>query len=394
MTMTSKSHDYETVPILRILESKDLHKLIPAIGCLYVIACSAALLEVFTEAFQIVVRIATSEWKILLKQISYESRESGSPVLAIFVSGSLVAILAFACPLQNMTFVIAGAQLVAGILRAFYFLYSPFRPKSTNPKRKPPLVLNISVNISLFIPAEDSSTAYSRLETGNKAKPSISKRTSMWFLDKAPSISAHNLTKSISKLNRNAGKEELEKEWLLLGEASSPVNRPHQDALNAESSILSDSTTSDIECIVKAENSESESEEDIDSIVEEFQQKVKVSTAGLKETSLKVPSMGSWRVANLCIVSVVGSCIVAGASALCELMIPFALSVAGKSPQIFQNRSYEIDVLSFQLFSLWVSLCFGFLATHTRMIRQPSLLAPSRFYLIPSFCPQWWSTAG
>lgn len=132
----SKSHAYETVPILRILESKDLHKLIPAIGCLYVIACSAALLEVFTEAFQIVVRLATSEWKVLLKQITYESRESGSPVLAVFVTGSLVAILAFTCPMQNMTFVIAGAQLTAGALRAFYFLYSPFRPKSMNPKRE------------------------------------------------------------------------------------------------------------------------------------------------------------------------------------------------------------------------------------------------------------------
>lgn len=132
----SKSQAYETVPILRILESKDLHKLIPAIGCLYVIACSAALLEVFTEAFQIIVRLATSEWKILLKQISYESRESGSPVLAVFVCGSLVAILSFACPLENMTFVIAGAQLTAGTLRAAYFLYSPFRPKSMNPKRE------------------------------------------------------------------------------------------------------------------------------------------------------------------------------------------------------------------------------------------------------------------
>lgn len=132
----SKSQDYETVPILRILESKDLHKLIPAIGCLYVIACSAALLEVFTEAIQIVVRLAKSEWKILLKQISYESRDSGSPVLAVFVAGSLVAILAFTCPLQNMTYVIAGSQLTAGVLRSSYFLYAPFRPKSINPKRE------------------------------------------------------------------------------------------------------------------------------------------------------------------------------------------------------------------------------------------------------------------
>lgn len=131
-----KSHDYETVPILRVLETKDLHKMIPAIGCLYVIACSAALLEIFTETFQIIVRFATSEWKILLKQISYESRDSGNPVLAIFVCGSLVAILAFACPMQNMTYIIAGSQLTAGLLRAFYFLYAPFRPKSMNPKSK------------------------------------------------------------------------------------------------------------------------------------------------------------------------------------------------------------------------------------------------------------------
>lgn len=142
----SKSHDYETVPILRVLESKDLHKFIPAIGCLMVIACSSALLEVFTEAFQIIVRISTSEWKVLLKQISYESRESGSPVLAIFVVGSLVAILAFACPLQNMIFVIGGAQLMAGMLRAFYFLYAPFRPKTMNPKREKLLFLSSYCN--------------------------------------------------------------------------------------------------------------------------------------------------------------------------------------------------------------------------------------------------------
>lgn len=311
--------------------------MIPAIGCLYVIACSAALLEVFTEAFQIVVRLATSEWKILLKQITYESRESGSPVLAVFVTGSLVAILAFTCPMQNMTFVIAGAQLTAGSLRAFYFLYTPFRPKSMNPKREYSVCESLTTRINLIcIPPKDSSQAYSRLDSGNtnKAKPSLPKRTSMWFLNKAvPSISSHSLSKSISKLNNKiAEKEEMEKEWLLLGEASSPVNRSNQDPLNAESSILSDTTMSDTECIVKAENSDSEtSDEDIDSIVEEFQQKVKVSTAGLKETNLKVPSMGSWRIALLCIFSVSGSCVTAAISAMYEMSIPFTLAIAGKT---------------------------------------------------------------
>lgn len=151
----------------------------------------------------------------------------------------------------------------------------------------------------------------------------------MWFLNKAvPSISTHSLSKSISKLNKSGKKEEMEKEWLLLGEPSSPVNRSDQEPVNAESAILSDTDT---DCIVKAENSDSDtSEEDIDSIVEEFQQKVKVSTAGLRETNLKVPSMGSWRLAMLCIFSVCGSAVVAGISAFYELAIPMALSAAGK----------------------------------------------------------------
>jgi hypothetical protein len=152
----------------------------------------------------------------------------------------------------------------------------------------------------------------------------------MWFLNKAvPSISTHNLSKSISKHGKNAQKEEVEKEWLLLGEPSSPVNRADQEPMNAESSILSDAT-SDTDCIVKAEQSDSESEEDIDSIVEEFQQKVKVSTAGLRETNLKIPSMGSWRISMLCMFSVFMSGVGAAISSSYELVIPFALSVTGK----------------------------------------------------------------
>jgi hypothetical protein len=124
------------VPILRILEIKDLHKLIPAISCLYVISCSGILLEIFPEAFQIIVRLATSEWKILLKQIGYESRETGTAALAVFVCGSIVAILTFACPLQNLTYIIAGAQIMSSVLVSFFFLYSPYRPKASSSKRK------------------------------------------------------------------------------------------------------------------------------------------------------------------------------------------------------------------------------------------------------------------
>ncbi|XP_070495033.1 probable cationic amino acid transporter isoform X2 [Chironomus tepperi] len=296
ITISKSSHDYETVPILRILEIKNLHKLIPAISCLYIISCSGILLELFPQTFNIIVRLATSEWKILLKQIGYENRETGNPSLAIFLSGSLIAILTFACPLQNLTFIIAGAQLCHGILVAIFFLYSPHRPKVTETKH--------------------STLAYSRLDTGTSKTPKSTapKRSATWFLNKAvPSLSSQSLSKSINKLNKKHSKKE-EREWLLLAEPSSPVvrNAQYDEECNAESSILSDTTTSDIDCIMKAEQLDtetSEEEEDIDSIVEEFQQKIKISTTGLKDTVLKLPTINSWRFSILCIAIIFTTCI-------------------------------------------------------------------------------------
>lgn len=244
---------------------------------------------------------------------------------------------------------------------------------------------------SLHTQPEDSSQSYSRLDTNAKSKPSITKRTSMWFLNKAvPSLSTH----SIAKRAKGAQKEEMEKEWLLLGEPSSPVNRSDQDPSNDvnESSILSDVTASDTECIVKAENSDTDSEEDIDSIVEEFQQKVKVSTAGLKETNLKIPSMGSWRLAMPCMFSVVGSCVLAGFSASFELLIPFTLSVAGNVQTV--SLGFVTNDYSLQWFSWWASSWCGYRATRIPTIRQKSSRARSRFCSIASFFRRWCSTVG
>lgn len=63
------------------------------------------------------------------RQIGYEHGDSGSPVLAIFTGGSFCAMIAFACPLEIIIYFIAGSQLFAGLLRAFYLFYTPFRPK-------------------------------------------------------------------------------------------------------------------------------------------------------------------------------------------------------------------------------------------------------------------------
>lgn len=123
--------------MLSVLETLDFHSFEPAVACLYVLICSCAFIELFSEMFHLIVTLTTSDWKILSRQIGYEHGDSGSPVLAIFIGGSICSMIAFACPLEIIIYFIAGSQLFSGLLRTFYLFYSPFRPKyMVNPKSK------------------------------------------------------------------------------------------------------------------------------------------------------------------------------------------------------------------------------------------------------------------
>lgn len=114
---------------MSILEKTDFHNWESAAACLLVLACSCAFLELFPEMYNLIVALTTADWKILSRQIGYENGDSGSPVLAIFTGGSICAMIAFACPMEFIIYLIAGSQLTASIIRAFYLFYSPFRPK-------------------------------------------------------------------------------------------------------------------------------------------------------------------------------------------------------------------------------------------------------------------------
>lgn len=118
--------------------------------------------------------------------------------------------------------------------------------------------------------------AYSRLDAAAaKTTGTASRSSSIWcFLKKPKSISIIPTSKSmLKKTKRDA---ELEREWLLLGE---PPQSPRVATVaepDAESSILSDPPISDVDCIAKENGSDSESTTDIDAIVDEYRQKVKV----------------------------------------------------------------------------------------------------------------------
>lgn len=82
-----KKEEYVAMPLSEILNEHDFHKLVPAAACLLMLVASGALLELFPELYGLIVRFASSEWKILTKQIAYESSDSGNPVLAVFIAG-------------------------------------------------------------------------------------------------------------------------------------------------------------------------------------------------------------------------------------------------------------------------------------------------------------------
>ncbi|XP_034099901.1 uncharacterized protein LOC117565063 [Drosophila albomicans] len=276
--------DYVAVPLFNILDDSGFHKLVPASACMILMTSSAAFLEIFPELYGIVVRLATSEWRILSKQISYESSDSGNPVLAVFIAGSLCAMLAFACPLQHLSYTLAASHICSIFLRAFYLLYTPYRPKFMQPN------------------SSESSLSYSRLSTAPIAKSNSSSSSS------GQTSSSSRLKRSLWNIglskqgglkkpkNKQRNKPELEKEWLLLGEPTSPC--PQRADRDVESTILSDGEPppSDFEYPDKFDKSDSDTSTDIDAIVDEYRQKIKVTTAGPLERSVRVPTVSSWRV--------------------------------------------------------------------------------------------------
>ncbi|XP_058986292.1 uncharacterized protein LOC131806331 [Musca domestica] len=274
--------EYAAVPLFHILDENNFHKLVPAAACMLMLTVTGAFLELFPELYRIIVRFATSEWRILTKQIAYESSESGNPVLAVFIAGSLCAMLAFACPLQNLSYMLAASHLCAVFFRAFYLLYTPFRPK---------FILQCNT---------DSSLSYSRLNTEPITHSSSSARLkrSLWNL----SVGKQAPNKKPKAKSKN--KQEVEKEWLLLGEPTSPC--PQRETKDVESTILSDGEPppSDFEYPDKFDNSDSDTSTDIDAIVDEYRQKVKVATAGPLDRTARIPTVSSWRVTIFAIVVV------------------------------------------------------------------------------------------
>lgn len=251
-----------------------------------VLSCSSALMELFPEMYKKIVQLASSDWKILVKQIGLENPHTGSPVLAVFTSGSLCAMMAFACPLENLLYILAGSHLLSVIFRGIYLLYIPFKPKI----------------LEVISKDNSSSLNYSRLESEINPQAAAA-GTSSSALKLSTSIrKLWNMTKSesVNFPRRQLSPQEhleMEREWLLLGEP--PMSPP---SVRNENEFIIDTKLIGTEEIAAGEEQEhdlsDESSTDIDAIVHEYMEKVRVTTGGpLEANVLRIPSASSWRLA-------------------------------------------------------------------------------------------------
>lgn len=137
--------------------------------------------------------------------------------------------------------------------------------------------------------------------------------------------------------------EEMEREWLLLGEPTSPRNTiildDEQDtstltttpigpenASNQDGEMMQSPISNDL----IESSSDSESSTDIDAAVDEYRQKIEVTTSGPSEKVLRIPSLESWRlsIVLICFYFVgIGICIFGNAIGM---TIVFGGGVLGK----------------------------------------------------------------
>lgn len=103
--------------------------------------------------------------------------------------------------------------------------------------------------------------------------------------------------------------DELDREWLLLGEPISPRNTIILDNKQDTSTLTITPTgqelvtNTDIEPLqsptsnelIESSDSDSDSSTDIDAVVDEYRQKVEVTTSGPSEKILRIPSSESWQ---------------------------------------------------------------------------------------------------
>ncbi|XP_022813916.1 uncharacterized protein LOC111347795 [Spodoptera litura] len=258
------------LPVTTLLEARAAGWVCPVLAAVTVAGICLALTELCPLLFTVLVALASPEWKVLTRSMTYESTTTGSPVLAVFTAGSLAAILAFACPLSHMITLMNASHLLGISIQALHFIVMRCVPTAEQ--------------------KEAGDIEYKRLgreaARGSKASGSKAKRSGLWFI---PSAIRHTKTLESIK-SKVTAKETEERECLLLDEyAGCPTEE--NDPTSSSSGVPM--ATAEVDVVSDAEASEQEMSSgddstDIDAVVKEYRDRIQVVTS-VPESSTPSP---------------------------------------------------------------------------------------------------------
>ncbi|KAJ0176658.1 hypothetical protein K1T71_007837 [Dendrolimus kikuchii] len=266
------------LPVTTLLEARSAGWVCPALAAVTVAGVCLSLTELCPLLFTVLVALASPEWKVLTRSMTYESTTTGSPVLAVFTAGSLAAILAFACPLSHMITLMNASHLLSISIQAFHFIIMRCTPTAEQKE---------AGDIEYKRLGKDNNTT-KNIPRGSKPMGSKSKR-GLWFI---PSSIRHTKTLESIK-SKVTSKETEERECLLLDEyAGCPTEE--LDPMTSCSSGVREMTTADVADVASdieasdGEMSSGDDSTDIDAVVKEYRDRIQVVTS-LPEASAPSP---------------------------------------------------------------------------------------------------------
>ncbi|CAH0546707.1 unnamed protein product [Brassicogethes aeneus] len=251
------------IPLVKIFEARDVDWARAVMAVLTIGTVCLVLTEILPTTFSSFVKLANREWQIFVSSLQYQSTLTGAPVLAIFAAGSLAAILAFACPLWHLVKLLNAANFVKCIFNSVQLIYNRYKPEINNDQ----LVYHTNVHYKKL--NQNPSKIIRPCCLSDKLK-------SMFGISQKKYISKISVPKSGTFLLKNFTGEQ---ESLLLDDYS-----------NVSTTLADDDQSENEENNLESgtDGEESTDSTDVDVVVQEYKDKLKVTT--ITKFNEKLPS--------------------------------------------------------------------------------------------------------
>lgn len=201
------------LPLIQIYEHRDVDWARPVMAVFTICIVCLVLTEILPNVYATFVKLASKEWQIFVSSMQYQSSLTGAPVLAIFaagnnfhqlipenvhmwnVSGSLTAILAFACPLSHLIKLLNSTSILSSIINSIQLLYNRYKAEIYQNEC---LVYNTNVQYSKL---NNTLTRNCHQDIGNKIKSIFGIKTNCMSRMNASKVKTQQKTGGYITLN-------------------------------------------------------------------------------------------------------------------------------------------------------------------------------------------------